>query len=177
MNSNIEIKAKTQDFSWQKELASKLTDTPEQLICQEDIFFYSPKGLLKLRIFSPSHGELIYYERNDISGPKQSNYSISKTDTPDILKATLAGALGIQGTVRKKRCLFIVGQTRIHLDDVESLGKFIELEVVMKKRQTVEECLLIANELMKKMKIRKGDLVKLAYIDLLNSNSLNAAIT
>ncbi len=172
MNSNIEIKARARDFSWQKELARKITEAPEVLICQEDTFFNSPKGRLKLRVFSPSQGELIYYERNNVTGPKQSNYSISKTDAPDTLKVLLAGALGIQGTVSKKRLLFMVGQARIHLDDVENLGKFIELEVVMEANQAVEKCLPIANELMEKMEIREKDLVSLAYIDLLSDSSL-----
>lgn len=167
MNSNIEIKARARDFSRQKELASKLTDTPEQLICQEDTFFNALKGRLKLRMFSPSQGELIYYERDNISGPKQSNYSISKTDDPIKFKKMLSCALGIQGVVRKKRHLFIVGQTRIHLDDVDGLGYFIELEVAMQPNQTAKECQPIANQIMEKMQIRENDLIDVAYIDLL----------
>ena len=138
MNSNIEIKARAWDFWRQKELAGELTDRAEELICQEDTFFKTLKGRLKLRMFSPSQGELIYYERDNISGPKQSNYSISKTDDPIKLKNMLSCALGIQGVVRKKRYLFLVGQTRIHLDDVEGLGYFIELEVVMQPNQTAK---------------------------------------
>jgi len=171
MNSNIEIKARTRDFLQQKELACKLTDTPEQLICQEDTFFNVIKGRLKLRMFSPSCGELIYYERDNISGPKQSNYSISKTDNPIKLKDMLSCALGIGGVVRKKRYLFIAGQTRIHLDDVEGLGYFIELEVVMQPEQTADQCLQIANLIMEKMQIREDDLIDVAYLDLLTRNS------
>jgi len=171
MNSNIEIKAIARDFSQQKELASKLTDRPEELICQEDTFFNALKGRLKLRIFSPSQGELIYYERDNISGPKQSNYSILKTDEPIKLKDMLSCALGVQGVVRKKRYLFIVGYTRIHLDDVDGLGYFIELEVVMQPNQTAKECLHIANKIMEKMQIQEYDLIDVAYIDLLKGNS------
>ena len=171
MNSNIEIKARARDFSRQKELAGELTDTPEQLICQEDTFFNVLKGRLKLRMFSPSQGELIYYERDNISGPKQSNYSISKTDDPIKLKKMLSCALGVQGVVCKKRYLSIVGQARIHLDDVEELGYFIELEVVMQPNQTASQCQQIANEIMEKMQIREDDLIDVAYIDLLTGNS------
>ena len=171
MNSNIEIKARARDFSRQKGLAGELTDRAEELICQEDTFFNVLKGRLKLRMFSPSQGELIYYERDNINGPKQSNYSISKTDDPIKLKNMLSCALGVQGVVRKKRYLFIVGQTRIHLDDVEGLGYFIELEVVMQPNQTANECLQIANQIMEKMQIREDDLIDVAYIDLLTGNS------
>ena len=167
MASNIEIKAKARNFSQQKDLACKLTDSPEELICQEDTFFKTLKGRLKLRMFSPSQGELIYYERDNISGPKQSNYSISKTYEPIKLKDMLSCALGVQGVVRKKRYVFIVGHTRIHLDDVDGLGYFIELEVVMQPNQTAKECLQTANEIMEKMQIREDDLIDVAYIDLL----------
>ena len=171
MNSNIEIKARAPDFSRQKELAGELTDTPEQLICQEDTFFNVLKGRLKLRMFSPSQGELIYYERDNISGPKQSNYSILKTDDPVELKNMLSCALGVKGVVRKKRHLFLVGQTRIHLDDVDELGYFIELEVVMQPNQTANQCQQTANDIMEKMQIREDDLIDVAYIDLLIGNS------
>ena len=171
MNSNIEIKAGARDFWRQKELAGELTDRPEQLICQEDTFFDTLKGRLKLRMFSPSEGELIYYERDNISGPKQSNYSISKTDDPIELKNMLSCALGIEGVVRKKRYLFMIGHTRIHLDDVDELGYFIELEVVVQPNQTAKECLQTANQIMEKMQIREDDLIDVAYIDLLTGNS------
>ena len=122
-------------------------------------------------MFSPSQGELIYYERDNISGPKQSNYSILPTDDPIKLKNMFSCALGIQGVVCKKRYLFLVGQTRIHLDDVEELGYFIELEVVMQPNQTANQCLQIANKIMEKMQIQEDDLIDVAYIDLLTDNS------
>jgi len=167
MNSNIEIKARVRDFHQLQELAGQLSDTPEELIRQEDIFFQVPKGRLKLRIFSPAEGELIYYQRNDQKGPKQSNYSITKTADPAGLKSSLAEALGILGVVRKERHLYLAGQTRIHLDEVEDLGHFLELEVVMPPDQTVEEATQIAHGLMEKLAIRDKDLIDRAYIDLL----------
>ena len=54
-----------------------------------------------------------------------------KPSDPESLKSTLSLALGVRGVVRKTRYLYLVGQTRIHLDDVEGLGHFMELEVVM----------------------------------------------
>jgi predicted adenylyl cyclase CyaB len=170
MNTNIEIKAKARDFLRQKGLASQIAKAPETLIHQDDTFFEVPQGRLKLRIFSPTHGELIYYQRNDIESPKQSNYSISETSTPYILKDVLSLALPLRGSVRKKRHLFLVGQTRIHFDEVESLGTFIELEVVMKDNQPTDEGLQITDDLMKKLEIQNDDLIKGAYIDLLTGS-------
>ena len=166
MPSNIEIKAKVRNLSRLKELVEGLSDVSGEWIRQEDTFFHTSRGRLKLRVFSPTRGELIYYERADSSGPKPSKYSISKTDHPDALKDILASALGIQGVIRKKRLLYMVGQTRIHLDEVEDLGHFVELEVVLRPGQTVDEGAKIAAELMKKLEIVDEDLIKGSYLDL-----------
>lgn len=171
MNSNIEIKARARDFARLRQLAQQLTDTPEQVLEQDDTFFCVPHGRLKLRTFSPIHGELIYYQRDNLAGPKRSHYCISPTPDPLGLKATLAAALGIQGSLRKKRLLYLVGQTRIHLDQVETLGKFVELEVVMTPNQTSASATQTAHDLMKTLEIHPDDLIDRAYIDLLNDES------
>ena len=167
MKTNIEIKARAYNFVKQKGLAEQIAESPETLINQDDTFFAVPRGRLKLRIFSPTQGELIYYERNDTESPKRSNYCISETSNPNKLKGVLSLALPVMGIVRKKRHLFTIGQTRIHFDEVESLGNFIEIEVVMKDSQPTDEGLKIANDLMKKLEIKKEDLIDGAYIDLL----------
>uniref|UniRef100_A0A8C3FEW7 CYTH domain-containing protein n=1 Tax=Chrysemys picta bellii TaxID=8478 RepID=A0A8C3FEW7_CHRPI len=79
--------------------------------------------------FQDGRGQLIFYERPDSEGPKLSHYSISPTADPAGLKAVLSQALGVQGVVKKERRLYVVGQTRVHLDRVEGLGDFLELEV------------------------------------------------
>lgn len=55
------------------------------------------------------------------------------------IQAVLSDALGVKGEVRKERRLFMIGQTRVHLDQVEGLGHFMELEVggPFKQRVTV----------------------------------------
>ena len=133
---------------------------------KEDTFFTSSKGRLKLRRLSPTQGELIFYERPDCPGPKQSDYIEVTTEDPDGFRQILAKALGIEGIVLKKRHLFLVGQTRIHLDEVEELGNFLELEVVLQEGQKAEEGMVIATDLLEKLGVRKEDLVAEAYIDL-----------
>lgn len=81
-------------------------------------------------------------------------------------------SLGVRGVVRKKRALYMVGQTRIHLDEVEGLGAFVELEVVMQPDQSQTEGIQIARELMAKLEIQDTELVDHAYIDLLLTNSV-----
>ena len=80
-------------------------------------------------------------------------------------------AYGIRGIVRKTRYLYLVGQTRIHLDDVEGLGQFMELEVVLKEEQSNEEGQKIAEDLMSALGVERGDLIDGAYMDLLEKPS------
>lgn len=167
MATNIEIKARVEDWEGLRELVEKLSDTPCVTLLQEDTFFRAPRGRLKLRVLAPDSGQLIYYEREDASGPKRSNYLISGTADPDALKAVLAACLGIRGVVRKRRLLYQVGNTRIHLDEVEDLGTFVELEVVLSPGQSEGQGEAAAAELMARLGIEDSDWVEVAYIDLL----------
>ena len=167
MAANIEIKAKIKDFARLKGLAAALSDTPGLLIAQEDIFFHVPRGRLKLRLLAPDRGVLIYYERDDAAGPKRSIYHLAETATPDALKTVLAAALGIRGVVRKQRLLYRAGPTRIHLDRVERLGAFLELEVVLGPADSAAQGAAIAAGLMRKLAVEAEDLIEVAYIDLL----------
>jgi predicted adenylyl cyclase CyaB len=167
MATNIEIKAKIPDFAALQQRVEALSDTPVKVLNQEDTFFNTPQGRLKLRVLAPNLGYLIYYERPDATGPKASNYFLSKTDEPDTLKIALTNALGVRGVVRKRRLLYMVGNTRIHLDQVEGLGACLEFEVVLQDGQTPEQGEAIANDLMVQLGIQASDLVQGAYIDLL----------
>lgn len=169
MATNIEIKARVDDFENLKARAASLSDQPLKIIPQEDTFFNIEKGRLKLRIQVPDQGYLIYYERPDQDGPKRSDYHLAETHDPQSLKTTLALALGIRGVVKKTRYLYMVGQTRIHLDEVEGLGHFVELEVVMREGQGDAEGQAIAEDLMRRLGVRDDALIEGAYMDLLES--------
>ncbi len=167
MNRNIEIKARLIDKDRAMAEATRLSDTPPEVIVQEDTFFHCDQGRLKLRAFPDGTGELIHYLRNDKAGPKESNYIVYETKAPDKLKETLARSYGVRGVVRKKRTLFLHGRTRIHIDEVEKLGRFIELEVVLEADEAPEEGDRIARELMERLNISESDLIESAYIDML----------
>ena len=167
---NIEIKARITDYEKVKRLVEELCPIPIQTEQQEDTFFNTPKGRLKLRE-SNHKSALIYYDRKDSLEPSQSDIAISFTDNPNTLKAVLSKSLGIRGIVKKNRTLYKYEQTRIHLDDVEGLGKFIELEVVLKSGQTLKNGEAIANKLMDKFNIHKSDLIDVAYMDLIEGTS------
>ena len=167
MPTNIEIKARARDFEGIRSRAEKLSDTPVQVIPQEDIFFNVENGRLKLRILAPDRGQLIYYTRPDQQGPKRSDYHISISADPVNLKHVLELAYGIRGIVRKTRYLYLVGQTRIHLDDVKGLGQFMELEVVLNEGQGDAEGQKIAEQLMSALGVEGADLIDGAYMDLI----------
>ena len=136
---NVEIKARVNDFDTVQSLVEKIADSGPIDILQEDTFFNCRKGRLKLRKFSDSDGELIYYDRENSSEPTECTYTIVKISEPDAVSKVLGESLGVRGVVQKRRTLFTTGQTRIHLDDVEGLGKFIELEVVLSPEQSMSE--------------------------------------
>ncbi len=167
MPSNIEIKARARDFNEIRARAAALADRPVQVISQEDTFFSVPQGRLKLRVRKPDPAQLIYYERPDQDGPKRSDYQIFETEDAEHLRLTLARALGIRGVVRKTRYLYLVGQTRVHVDDVEGLGQFMELEVVLHPGQPDAEGQAIAHDLMLQLGVEPSDLLEGAYMDLL----------
>jgi predicted adenylyl cyclase CyaB len=167
MATNIEIKARVDDFEALKARAQALSDQPLKILPQEDTFFNTAKGRLKLRIQAPHMGQLIYYERPDQEGPKRSDYHLAETSDPENLKQALSLALGVRGVVRKTRYLYMVGQTRVHLDDVEGLGHFMELEVVMREDQSDAEGQTIAEDLMRKLGVRAEALIEGAYMDLI----------
>jgi len=118
------------------------------------------------------HGQLIYYTQPDQEGPKRSDYYLTRSDDPENLRRVLELAYGIRGVVKKTRYLYRIGQTRVHLDTVDKLGQFIELEVVMAEGQSDAEAQKIAEDLMSALGVEKGDLIDAAYMDLLDRGKL-----
>jgi predicted adenylyl cyclase CyaB len=168
MKRNVEIKAKVADLEAVRRMVEGLADSGPMELEQEDTFFACPRGRLKLRRFDGcAEAELIYYERPESSGPKESRYVVHPTADPEGLREVLAAAFDIRGVVRKRRAVYLIGQARVHLDQVEGLGEFVELEVVLGPEQNSSEGVIIAHELMGKLGISSDQLIDRAYIDLL----------
>jgi len=169
MKRNVEIKAKVRGLEAVREVVEQLADSGPMALEQEDTFFVCPRGRLKLRRFAGCpQAELIYYERLELSGPKESRYIVHPTADPEGLREVLAAAFEIRGVVRKRRAVYLIGQTRVHLDQVEGLGEFVELEVVLRPEQDSSEGVTLAHELMAKIGISPNQLVDRAYVDLLH---------
>lgn len=174
MARNIEIKARVLDHERLAALAQGLADQGPVELLQDDTFFNTSSGRLKLRVFADGQAELIYYERIDHDGPKTSSYRIVTVTDPDGLREALQLAWGLRGRVRKRRQLYLVGRTRIHLDEVEGLGHYMELEVVLAEGEDTAIGEAEAHRLMAALGIGPESLVSGAYIDLLETRLKNA---
>ena len=166
MPRNVEIKARVHDFEALRLRTAELADGPAGVIDQLDTFYITPRGRLKLRVFEPDRCELIQYTRANDSTAKTSTYDLVRSDDPASLSRILESALPIRGVVTKRRHLYFIGTTRVHLDEVEGLGTFMELEVVLSGGQTTEYGAAIAEDLMTQLGIKSEDLISGAYIDL-----------
>jgi len=164
---NIEVKARIDSLS---DVRARLITLPchgEHHLYQTDTFFHVVRGRLKLREFADGTGELIFYERPDQPGPKLSQYD--RSPCPDALAVlrALSAALGVRGVVKKRRHVVLVGNTRIHLDEVEGLGSFVELEVVLRDSDSVSAGERTVVDLLRALGIPVSSLISGAYLDLL----------
>ena len=176
MARNVEIKARLSaelSAAIAERARARASGHPERLH-QTDTFYRVITGRLKLREFGDGTAELIAYERPDLEGPKLSSYVRHPVTDPRSLHLALARTLGIRGVVEKRRQVFHWDQTRIHLDEVTSLGSFLELEVVLREDQSIEAGRQIAVDIMDALGVGSECLVDRAYIDLLERESVSA---
>jgi predicted adenylyl cyclase CyaB len=167
MARNIEIKARLDSLEGVAARVAALADQGPIEIQQDDTFFACARGRMKLRVLSPTEGQLIFYRRADRAEPRESAFVISPTAAPDSLREALSMAYGEAGRVRKHRTLYLVGRTRVHLDRVEGLGPFLELEVVLSEDESPEAGVEEARGWMAALGIADAQLVEGAYVDLL----------
>ncbi len=173
MARNVEVKARieAEQFDSLRQRAREIaTDGPIELV-QTDTFFFSKTGRLKLREFPDGTGELIFYERPDRTGPKSSEYVLADCTEPANVKAALESSNGILGVVKKHREVFLVDKTRIHLDQVNDLGTFLELEVVLGETDTAEQGEEVSREILGQLNVSASQLVSGAYFDLLEQQT------
>lgn len=166
MNRNVEIKARAHDFSRQLEIARDLSDAAPETMSQEDTYFRVERGRLKVRTFGGEDGVLVQYLREDRTAPTASGFRLCRIPVAAALVVALEAALGVRGRIRKHRTLVRIGRTRVHFDEVEGLGKFIELEVEMRPDEAAESGSTVAADLMERLGIRAEHLIEGSYIDL-----------
>jgi predicted adenylyl cyclase CyaB len=169
MPTNIEIKARFDDLSKARRLAATVGSQKRAILLQTDTYFHVKHGRLKMREIrgDERRTELIWYQRANHATARASNYQLVPIDHPNELKLALTGALGVLQVVRKRRELWICKNVRIHLDRVEKLGNFIELEAVVGGRFTRAVSRRNLRHVQAALGIDDAMLVPVSYSDLL----------
>lgn len=135
MRSNLELKASIPSIEAARASARRCGADFSAVLIQVDTYFRIPRGRLKLREIADGTSEMIFYERPDTTLERWSSYSTVPVIEPAALKQQLASALGVRAIVRKRRELFLLDETRIHLDDVEDLGTYLEFEIPVRDQE------------------------------------------
>jgi predicted adenylyl cyclase CyaB len=167
----VELKARVGDHEFLRTKLSVLGAEYTGTFQQSDLYFKVPEGRLKLReVENNGTAELIYYERENIAGPKSDDAFILKVQEPEDLKKILKKILTPLIVIEKVREIYQYQGTQIHLDTVKKLGKFIEFE-----RQTADDPKIIEKDqqilekLMEKLEINPSNLETLSYSDLVET--------
>lgn len=166
---NVEIKARCQNpadirsYLLANQADFKGTDE------QSDTYFNVRNGRLKLRE-GTIENNLIFYERTNQAGPKDSHFSLVKVDDALGLKEVLTKSNGVKVVVKKKREIYYINNVKFHLDEVPGLGSFVEIEagnvfVDHSQEELKKQC----DFYLKEFKIRPEDLVEVSYSDMLLS--------
>jgi predicted adenylyl cyclase CyaB len=170
---NIEIKAKcNKPNRIRKILVSKSADfkgTDHQI----DTYFKVKTGRLKLREGNIENG-LIYYERENTNLPKQSNYLLYKTNPHTKLKEILKKDFEILIIVDKQREIYFIENIKFHIDTVEMLGSFVEIEATdggekIERDKLEKQC----RYYMSLFGIEANDLISCSYSDMIMKTLVN----
>ena len=164
---NIEIKAECKDLKKVENILKTLNADFLNRRFQRDMYFKTPKGKLKIRETDVESDSLIFYKRRKKLNPKKSFYFIYNTENSSELKEVLKEAFRINVIVEKLRKVYLFENVRIHLDNVKNLGNFIELEAVISKNDDEKKSRKNIDFLMEKLCIKKEDLMKDSYSDML----------
>ena len=164
----VELKARVNQLD---EFRKKLADFGSKFVGtfhQKDTYFEVPEGRLKLReVEGNSDAELIFYERENIAGPKQDDAFLLWVQDADDFKVVLKRILKQSIIIEKEREVYMHEGTQIHLDTVKGLGKFVEFErETSNEAETVEKDQQVLEELRKKLEISPNSLETLSYSDL-----------
>jgi adenylate cyclase, class 2 len=164
---NLEIKAVDPDPPATLQAAFAFGAEDEGWLHQRDTYFHAVQGRLKLREAPPQPAELIAYARAELTGPKISLYRVVPVTDHLALIDALTDSLGVRVVVEKARRLLRWRNVRIHLDHVDGLGDFVELEAVAASPGGLEVERERVEELRTALGVADEQLVSLGYADLM----------
>lgn len=164
---NIEIKARTNRMDEIRKILIDQKAVFKGVDNQTDTYFNVPNGRLKLREGNIENN-LIQYLRTNQEGPKQSYFKLLPVSDPVTLKAILTAANGVKVVVAKKREIYYIDNVKFHLDSIEGLGNFVEIEAGNLIRDlSSEELNIQCNQYMEAFGIKQEDLIAVSYSDML----------
>lgn len=164
---NIEIKAKCSDPLKIRKILKSIKANFMGKDHQIDTYFNVNSGRLKLRE-GKIENYLIYYNRLNKKGPKQSNVTLFKTPGSSSLKEILLKILGVLVVIDKQREIYFIDNVKFHIDEVKGLGGFVEIEAIDKNETIGKEKLLKqCKQYMKLFGILNKNLIASSYSDLL----------
>jgi adenylate cyclase class IV len=168
---NVELKARDADLARTLRRCLELATDDQGVLRQRDSYFGARDGRLKLREQEPGPSYLIHYRREDKAELRPSEYTLVEIADPPALARLLASALGIECVVGKERRLFLWEQNvRIHLDRVDGLGTFVEIEAVAPPDSNLARERDQAERLRALLEIESSQLVPTSYSDLLRGH-------
>jgi adenylate cyclase class 2 len=129
MPTNLELKIKVSSHQSLKKILLQIGAENKGILKQKDVYYSVPNGLLKLRIENGNES-LIFYNRNENDKNRWSDFEFLKFVNGKGEKF-FNNLFNVEVIVKKKRELFYYDDTRIHLDTVKFLGKFLELETLV----------------------------------------------
>jgi predicted adenylyl cyclase CyaB len=164
---NVEIKARCSDASYIRNYLQSNNAVYKGVDEQTDTYFQVTQGRLKLREGNIENN-LIYYERSNQAGPKNSHFHLVKVEDAAGLKTVLTKSMGTKVIVKKRREIYYISNVKFHLDEVPGLGSFVEIEAGniladLTEMQLKEQC----DFYLKEFGIREEDLVEVSYSDML----------
>lgn len=162
---NVESKLRWSDHEAVLARALEAGASDEGLLVQRDQFYGVSNGRLKLRTIAGVRGELIAYDREDAAAPRASDYGLYPTGAAALLDEVLGRVLERSGVLEKTRHLLIFRNTRIHLDDVVGLGRFVELETAIQD-QSESDAVAEHDEVITVLGLGDAERIAVAYIDL-----------
>ncbi len=167
MPRNIELKARCPDLPLAASRSKSLGAREAGILNQVDTYYHVKQGRLKLRTIDNDRAELIFYHRDNSSEVRPSDYQIVAITDPAALNVVLSQSLGVIARVRKRRRLLLWENVRIHLDDVDQLGTFLEFEAVVSPAADEATSHRRVAELRAALQISDADLIDSSYSDLL----------
>lgn len=166
---NIEIKARCGDAERVRRVLRGQGADFRGVDHQVDTYFAVSRGRLKLRQGNIENA-LIFYERPDQAGPKRADVKLLRTDAAQaaLLHETLTAALATSVVVDKQREIYFIDNVKFHIDRVEGLGEFVEIEAIDENGTIGAEALgRQCDAYIALLAIDAADLVHVSYSDLL----------